>query len=161
MAGRIRFDGHVEAGVGMAREILRRLRFSNDETEQIEALVANHMRFKDLGNMRESTLKRFLRLPRFEEHLELHRIDCLSASGNLENYELAAAKLRELPEEQLKPRPLLTGKELIAAGYEPGPAFSRMLAAAEDAQLEGRIQSAAEALDLVREQFGPPPQAGR
>src|SRR5580693_3136909 len=38
---RIRFDEHVEVGIPMAEEILRRLRFSKDETEQILALVAN------------------------------------------------------------------------------------------------------------------------
>ena len=75
---RIRFDGHVDVGVQMARGIARRLRFSNDETEQIVALVANHMRFKDVEHMRASTLKRFVRLARFEEHLELHRLDCVS-----------------------------------------------------------------------------------
>ena len=76
---RIRFDGHVEVGVRMAHEICRRLHFSNDDTEQIEALVANHMRFADVERMKESTLKRFMRLPKFDEHMELHRIDCLSS----------------------------------------------------------------------------------
>src|SRR5215831_3397733 len=73
---RIRFDGHVEVGVKMAEAICRRLRFSNEETEQILALVENHMRFADVLRMKESTLKKFLRMPHFAEHLELHRIDC-------------------------------------------------------------------------------------
>ena len=64
-------------------------------------------------------------------------------------------KLQEIPQEQLKPKPLVTGADLIAAGYRPGPPFSKMLAAVEDAQLEGRIHSAAEALELVRERFQP------
>jgi len=152
---RIRFDGHVEAGVRLARGILGRMRFSREDEEQVEALVANHMRFKDAPRMKESTLKRFLRLAQFEEHLELHRLDCLAASGNLDNYEFVRGKLAELPEEQLKPPPLLTGRDLIAAGYTPGPQFSKMLAAVEDAQLEGRIHSREEALKLVKELFGP------
>ena len=57
----------------------------------------------------ESTLKRFLRLPDFEEHLELHRLDCLSSNRNLENYELVQTQQEELREEQLRPPPLLTG----------------------------------------------------
>jgi putative nucleotidyltransferase with HDIG domain len=155
VAERIRFDGHVEEGVRLARGILGRLRFSREDQEQVEALVANHMRFMDVHRMKQSTLKRFLRVPRFTEHLELHRLDCLAGSGRLDNYEFVRGKLEELPEEQLKPTPLLTGRDLIAAGYTPGPDFSKMLAAVEDAQLEGRIHSREEALELVEELFGP------
>jgi poly(A) polymerase len=103
--------------------------------------------------MKESTLKRFLRMPDFAEHLELHRLDALSASGRLENYELARRKLEEFPEERLRPAPLVTGTDLIGAGYEPGPLFSKMLAAVEDSQLEGRIHNAAEAMEMLREMF--------
>jgi putative nucleotidyltransferase with HDIG domain len=153
VAERIRFDGHVEEGVKLARGILSRLRFSRDDMEQVEALIANHMRFKDAHRMKQSTLKRFLRMPDFGEHLELHRLDCLASNRNLENYELVKRKLEELPEEQLKPAPLITGSDLIAEGYEPGPRFAGMLAAVEDAQLEGRIGSREEAMAMVREMF--------
>jgi putative nucleotidyltransferase with HDIG domain len=150
VAERIRFNGHVEAGVRLAHGILTRLRFSREDEERIEALVANHMRFKDVDRMKESTLKRFLRVPGFEEHLELHRLDCLASHRRLDNYEFVRRKLEELPADQLKPKPLLTGKDLIVAGYQPGPAFAKMLAAAEDAQLEGRIRSKEEALEVVK-----------
>ncbi|HEV2691010.1 MAG TPA: CCA tRNA nucleotidyltransferase [Bryobacteraceae bacterium] len=156
VADRIRFDGHVELGERIAREILGRLRFSNAEIEQVSALVANHMRFKHVHEMRESTLKKMLRLDRFEEHLELHRLDCESSHGNLENYEFAKSKLEQSPPEQLRPPRLLTGDDLIAAGYRPGPDFARMLEAVEDAQLESRIGSKEEALELVRSTFGAP-----
>ncbi|HEY2018865.1 MAG TPA: CCA tRNA nucleotidyltransferase [Bryobacteraceae bacterium] len=158
VAERIRFDGHVEEGVKLAHDVLNRLRFSRDDMEQVEALVANHMRFKDVQHMKQSTLKRFLRLPKFAEHLELHRLDCLSSNGRLETYQLVKRKLREFPEEHLKPERLLTGADLIASGYEPGPLFSQILAAVEDAQLEGRISTSGEALSLVREMFPPVPQ---
>jgi poly(A) polymerase len=153
VADRIRFDGHVEEGVKLAHGILTRLRFSRDNMERVEALIANHMRFKDAHRMKESTLKRFLRMPDFGEHLELHRLDCLASNRNLENYDLVKRKLVELPEEQLKPAPLVTGADLIAEGYEPGPPFAEMLAAVEDAQLEGRVGSRDEALAMVREMF--------
>ncbi len=153
VADRIRFDGHAELGVKMAHDILTRLRFSRDDMEQVEALVGNHMRFKDVGRMKASTLKRFLRMPAIEEHLELHRLDCLSGSRRLENYELAKRNLEELTEEQLKPAPLLTGTDLIAEGYVPGPRFSEILSAVEDAQLEGRVRTAGEAMALVHEAF--------
>ena len=153
VADRIRFDGHVEEGVRLAHAILTRLRFSRDEIEQVEALIDNHMRFKDVHRMKESTLKRFLRLPQFDEHLELHRLDVMSSNKRLENYDLAKPKLEEYSAEHLQPEPLVTGADLIGMGYEPGPQFSQILAAVEDAQLEGRIVSQEEAMDLVRDMF--------
>jgi poly(A) polymerase len=150
---RIRFDGHVEVGVAMAAEICRRFRFSNDETHQILALVENHMRFMDAGRMKASTLKRFFRLERFEEHLALHRMDCLAGSGYLEHWEFVRERWLAMPEETVRPKPLITGRELIAAGYKPGAGFKEMLHAVEDAQLEGTIATEEEALRLVAERF--------
>ena len=150
---RIRFNGHVEVGVRIAESICRRLRFSSEDTVQIAALVENHMRFGDVMRMKESTLKRFFRLPRFPEHLELHRIDCLSSHRDLTLYEYAKERYETLPEEAVKPPLLVTGEDLIAAGYRPGPLFKEMLAAAEDAQLEGHISSKDEGLKLVRGAF--------
>jgi putative nucleotidyltransferase with HDIG domain len=150
---RIRFDGHVEVGVRIAEGILRRLRFSLEETAQIISLVENHMRFGDIRKMKESTLKRFFRLPKFEEHLALHRMDALSSFGKLDNYEFAKEKYEALPEEQVRPPLLVTGRHLIEAGYRPGPQFKEMLALAEDAQLEGRIATSDEGMELVKEVF--------
>jgi poly(A) polymerase len=153
VAERIRFDGHVEEGLRLAHGILTRLRFSNDQMEQIEALVNNHMRFKDVPAMKPSTLKRFLRLPAFDEHLELHRLDCMASHRHLENYEFVREKLDEFGQEELKPKPLVTGRDLIAAGDQPGPQFSQMLSVVEDAQLEGRIATPEEGLELIRRLF--------
>jgi poly(A) polymerase len=150
---RIRFDGHVEVGVKMAAEILRRLRFSNYETDQILALVDNHMRFADVQRMKQSTLKKFLRLPAFDEHLELHRIDCLSSHGQLDAYEYSREQLRSMPPEAIRPIPLITGRDLIEAGYEPGPRFKEVLTAVEDAQLEGRLTSREAAMEYVLREF--------
>ncbi|MBZ5610551.1 MAG: CCA tRNA nucleotidyltransferase [Acidobacteriia bacterium] len=156
VAQRIRFDGHVELGERIARDILTRLRFSNAVIDQVLALVANHMRFTHVHQMRESTLKRMLRMHRFEEHLELHRLDCASSHGHLENYEFAKSKLEQSPKEVLRPPRLLTGHDLIQAGYASGPDFARMLEVVEDAQLESRIHSKEEALELIRSMFGLP-----
>jgi poly(A) polymerase len=155
---RIRFDEHVSVGVRMAEEICRRLRFSNDDTAQIATLVANHMRFADALKMKESTLKRFMRLPRFPEHLELHRLDCLSSHGDLTLYNFVKQRFESTPQDQVRPRPLLSGHDLIRAGYPPGPEFKQMLAAVEDGQLEGRLHSREQALEFVRRQF--PEKAG-
>ena len=154
---RIRFDGHVEVGIAMATEICRRFRFSNDETRQIVALVQNHMRFADVERMKTSTLKRFFRLEKFDEHLVLHRMDAMASNRDLHYWEFARERWQSMPEEAVRPRPLLTGRELIAAGYKPGAQFREMLQTSEDAQLEGIVQSAEEALRLVQERFGAPP----
>jgi poly(A) polymerase len=153
---RIRFDGHVDVGVRMTEEICKRLRFSNEETQQIVALVANHMRFKDVEQMRASTLKRFVRLPRFDEHLELHRLDCLSSHRQLQSYEFVKRFLAETPAEQVQPPRLLTGDDLQQLGYVPGPLFSEILRSLEDAQLEGRVEDKESAAEYVRKRFGQP-----
>jgi len=154
IAERIRFDGHVEKGIEIAHSLLTRLRFPNQVIEGVEALIANHMKFMEVPKMRESTLKRFMRQPDFDGHMELHRLDCLSSHGGLENYEFVRRKQQEVPPEELKPAPLLTGRELIAAGYKPGPRFGIVLSEIEDAQLEGRISTAEEALEMAREKLG-------
>ncbi|MGA2649556.1 MAG: HDIG domain-containing metalloprotein [Terracidiphilus sp.] len=150
---RIRFDGHVEVGVAIGAEILRRFRFSNEDTRQILALIENHMRFADAGRMKASTLKRFFRLHRFDEHLALHRMDCLAGGGNLDHWEFVRERWHTMPEEAVRPKPLITGRELIAAGYKPGAAFKQMLRAVEDAQLEGSIATEEEALRMVKERW--------
>jgi poly(A) polymerase len=153
---RIRFNGHVEAGVRIAQVILSRLRFSNDDATQILALIANHMRFGDIRHMRQSTLKRFLRLDRFEEHLALHHADASSAHGDLSLYEFARRQFETIEPEAVRPGLLVTGRDLIGAGYRPGPGFKAMLTFAEDAQLEGQVQTQAEAMALVEQTFGAP-----
>ena len=153
VAERIRFDGHVEVGVAIGAEICRRFRFSNDDTKQILALIQNHMRFADASRMKASTLKRFFRLEGFDQHLALHRMDCMAASGNLDHWNFVLERYEAMPEEAVRPKPLLTGRELIAAGYVPGAQFKEMLHAVEDAQLEGAIATEEDALALVRQRF--------
>jgi poly(A) polymerase len=149
--GRIRFDRHVEVGVRMAEEICRRFRFSNEETEQILALVANHMRFKDVPRMKIATMKRFVRMEKFDEHLELHRLDSLASHGKLDNHDLAIRFIAETPPEQVRPVRLVTGDDLIALGLKPGPTFKGILYNVEEAQLDGTIQSRDEALRLAKD----------
>jgi putative nucleotidyltransferase with HDIG domain len=151
---RIRFDGHVDVGVRIAEAICRRLRFSNEDTHQILALIANHMRFIDVQRMKASTLKRFVRLPRFEEHLALHRLDCLSSHRRLDSYDFVRRVLEETPPEEIRPERLVTGDDLQALGYQPGPAFSEILRSVEDAQLEGQLKTKEDAVAFVSSNFG-------
>lgn len=151
---RIRFDGHAELGARMAVAICRRLRFSVSDIEQIEALVANHLRFKDVFQMRPATLKRFVRLPGFEEeHLPLHRLDCLASHGSLDAYEFVRRFLQETPPDEVRPARLLTGEDLKAMGFRPGPLFKEILQAVEEGQLDGRLTRREDALDFVRRGF--------
>ncbi len=150
---RIRFDSHVDVGVKMAEAICRRLRFSNGDTEQIRALVDNHMRFGDVEKMKASTFKRFVRLPRFDEHLELHRLDCMASHRKLRMYDYTRQKIAELTPESIHPKPLVSGDDLVAAGYSPGPQFKVILSAVEDAQLEGNLYSKDQAIRFVRRKF--------
>jgi poly(A) polymerase len=137
----------------MAGEICRRLKFSNDETDQIQALVANHMKFKDVAQMRKSTLKRFVRLPKFGEHLALHELDCQASHGRMDALNTVKEFLAATPPDQVRPARLLTGDDLSEMGYAPGPQFQRILGALEDAQLEGLLTTKAEAEDYVRSHY--------
>jgi len=154
---RIRFDGHVDVGVKIAEEICHSLRFSNTDTDQILALIDNHMRFAHVQQMSESTFKRFVRMPRFDEHLQLHRMDCQSSHGDLSSYNFTRQKIASTPPEVMRPSPLISGDDLIAAGYPPGPLFKKILSAVEDGQLEGHLRSREEAMAFVRSEF---PNAG-
>jgi poly(A) polymerase len=154
---RIRFDGHVDVGVKIAEQICRRLRFSKDDTEQILALIDNHMRFAHVQQMKESTFKRFVRMPRFDEHLQLHRMDCQSSHGDLTAYNFTREKMASMPPGVMRPSPLISGDDLIAIGYKPGPQFKEILSAVEDGQLEGRLSSREEAMVFVKGEFS---QAG-
>lgn len=150
---RIRFDNHVSVGVRMADAICKRFKFSNEDTEQILALVDNHMKFKDVEQMRSSTLKRFVRMPHFDEHLELHRLDCLSSHRHLEAYNFVRRLIEETPVEQIRPPRLLTGNDLLEMGYKAGPRFSQVLNALEDAQLEGQVHTVEQARKFIKDQF--------
>lgn len=148
---RIRFNGHADVGATITRHILNRLRFSSSDTDQIVSLVANHMRFGDVKNMKQSTLKRFFRLQDFSEHLALHRLDVTSSHNLLAMYDYAKGHYEAAPIEEHKPALLLTGRDLIEAGLKPGSRFKQLLADIEDAQLEGAIHTRDEAINLLRE----------
>ena len=155
VADRIRFDNHTEVGAIMAEAIGRRLRLSSEEIEQVVALVRHHLRFKDVFRMRPATLKRFARMDRFEEHLELHRLDCLASHGDLSGWHFVKDFVARTPPEELRLPRLLTGDDLIALGYKPGPRFAEILDAVEEAQLDGRLTTRDDALSFVKMNYPP------
>ena len=147
---RIRFSDHDRIGAEMAENILRRLRFSNDEIEKIVLCVREHMRFQFVKEMRPAKLKRILARATFPDELELHRIDCAASHRNLENYEFLKAKAAEMPPEVVKPTPLLTGHDLLALGLKPGPMVGQILREIEEKQLEEQLRSRADALEFAK-----------
>ena len=157
--GRIRFSGHESVSARMTEEIMRRLRFSNEEIEATVEMVQNHMVFKDVQNMRVARLKRFMARPTFDDELELHRVDCLGSHGLLDNYEFLKRRREEFASEPLIPPPLLNGHDLIALGWKPGPDFKTVLDAVQIRQLEGTLHTREEALSWVTKQFPKPSAA--
>ena len=151
---KIRFKKHAEAGAQIALELLERLRFSKKEIEYIANIIRNHSTFKDVKKMKKSTLKRFLSTEIFEDYLELHRLDRLASGRNLDTWEYCKEMLNKTPEEDLKPKSLITGDDLTNLGFKPGPHYKDILRYIEDEQLEGRIESKAEAVNIIKKEFG-------
>jgi tRNA nucleotidyltransferase/poly(A) polymerase len=154
--GRIRFNGHDRVGARMAERVLGRLRFSRAETDAIVAMVENHMHFKDVQRMRVAKVKRLMARPTYTEELELHRVDCASSHGLLDNHAFLVAKAAEFASEPLIPPPLLTGSDLLARGWKPGRALGGVLEALQNLQLEGRLRNRDEALAWVDAECPPP-----
>jgi poly(A) polymerase len=151
--GRIRFNGHDRIGAEMTEQIMERLRFSRAEIDATVEAVRQHMVFKDVPNMRVAKLKRFMARPTFEDELELHRVDCASSHGMLDNYDFLQQKREEFANEPIIPPPLVRGDDLIAMGMKPGPQFGEILEAVETRQLEGMLKGREEALEWVKAEY--------
>jgi tRNA nucleotidyltransferase/poly(A) polymerase len=151
--GRIRFNGHDRLGAEIAETVMQRLRFSRAEIDATVEAVRQHMVFKDVPNMRVAKLKRFMARPTFVDELELHRVDCASSHGMLDNYEFLRRKQEEFANEPIIPPPLVRGDDLIVLGLKPGPQFGEILEAVETRQLEGTLTSREEALEWVKKEF--------
>ncbi len=149
VSDRIRFNGHDKVGARMAEKICSRLRFSKKQIKRVSELIYYHLRFKDVFNMRKSTLKKFLSLPYFEEHMQLHLADCMGSHGKTDAYNFVRSKMERYGSEDIKPLPLLRGKDLINLGYSPGPVFTKILNRIEENQLEGTISSKEDATEFV------------
>ena len=154
--GRIRFNGHELVGAEIARRILTRLRFCNDDIDYITTCVRNHMAFKDAPQMRPATLKKMLARPTFATELELHRIDCLGCHGDLSIYQFLLERQQELSREQIKPPPLLNGHDVMAFGIPSGPLVGKILNEAYDLQLENAFPNRQAALDWLKNRLALP-----
>ena len=153
-AERIRFNGHESVGAEMSEEILRRMKYSNEMISDVRVMVANHMKFMHVMDMRISKLKRFMSRDTFAHEMELHRVDCASSNGIMENYNFVMKKRDEFANQPLIPDPLVKGKDLMDLGFKPSPEFKKILTAVQNEQLEGRLDSSEEAVAWVRENYG-------
>ena len=152
-ADRIRFNGHDRVGAAITDKILTRLRFPNDLKAEVIACVDGHMRFKDVRQMRESTLKKFLQRPTFETELEQHRIDCLASHGDLSNWRFLKKTIKTLSKEEIKPKPLIGGRDILGLGHAEGPIIGKILKKVEELQLERKLETKEEALEWVKKKF--------
>jgi poly(A) polymerase len=153
--GRIRFNGHDSTGARMAEEIMRRLRYPNALVDAVVPMVARHMQFMHVQQMRMAKLKRFMAEPHFDQELELHRVDCASSNGFTDNLEFLINKQSEFAAEPLIPPPLLNGRDLVSRGLKPGPRFKELLELAQTEQLEGRLHDRDQALVWLDQQLTP------
>jgi poly(A) polymerase len=153
--GRIRFNAHDRIGAEMTEAVMERLRFSRAEINATVEAVRQHMVFKDVPNMRVAKLKRFMARPTFEDELELHRVDCQSSHGMMDNYDFLRQKREEFANEPIIPPPLVRGDDLLALGLKPGPKFGEILEAVETRQLEGTLRNREDALEWIRKEFFP------
>lgn len=148
--GRIRFNEHESVGAQMAEELMTGLRYDNKTIQTVRELVQHHMQFKDVPKMKPSTLKRMMARPTFPLELELHRIDCASSHGDLQHYDYLKERLETMSAEEIDPPLLISGRELLAMGLPPGRTVGKIKQAIRDGQLDGTIQTQAEALALAR-----------
>ena len=148
--GRIRFNEHESVGARMAEEIMTGLRYDNKTIQTVREMVQHHMQFKDVPHMRPSTLKRMMARPTFPLELELHRIDCSSSHGDLTHYEFLKHQLENMSPEEIDPPGLINGRDLLAMGLPPGRVIGNILEAVKVAQLDGTVQTRAEAMALAR-----------
>jgi poly(A) polymerase len=151
--GRIRFNKHDRVGAQLAGDALRRLRCSSEQVAQVQSLVAEHMRLAQAPKMKTGKLKQLLGLPRFGDHLELHRLDCVASHRKLDVYHFLVRKREEFREEDLHPAPLLTGHDLIDLGYTPGPLFGEILDEVRERQFEGGLADRAAAVAWVKAHY--------
>lgn len=148
------YNGHEVDGAKVAFTIGTRLKMSREEIDAICAMIAEHLKFKDVFQMREATLQRFIREPYFEELLALHKAEALSTDGNLAFHEYCLSRYEAMKKGAQRELPrLIDGKDLIQLGFRPGPEFSEILRVVEDLALEKKLLTKEQALEYVVQTF--------
>jgi poly(A) polymerase len=151
--GSIHFYGHEKVGAEMSEVLLQRLKFPRKQTDEIVAAVLYHMQFKDVKEMRKSTVRRMIMRETFPLELELHRLDCLGSHRMLDHYDFMVEQTKELEKMPEIVPPLLNGEDLKAMGMEPGPRMGELLTELRDKQLQEEMKTSDEAREWVKEKL--------
>ena len=151
--GKMTYYGHTDIGGNVAALALQRLRRPKAVQVQVAYLVHNHLRMMMAPRMRRATLKRMLAEQGFEELLELSLLDTLASSSALGFYHFCRRALASMAADEIRPPRLITGNDLIAMGFVPGPFFKRILNDVDDHHLEGTLKTRDDALRYVRESY--------
>lgn len=165
--GRMRSRGHEEAGVEPTETFLDRLNVHTldgyDVREQVIALVRDHLKPGELYKKRDEIGDgAFRRLARKCELDLLYRValaDSISRNGPWlpkekwftgESQEWFIAKAKELQVDRSAPAPLLMGRHLLEMGLEPSPRIGEITRAVYEMQLDGRVATVEEAIEVAR-----------
>ena len=134
---------------GTVRGICKRLKLSNHELDHIHWLVAHRHDLIDAPRMSQAHLKRLMIHPHMRDLLELFRAERIATNSDLTPLAFAEEFYHGTPDEEMNPKPLLTGGDLIDSGIQPGPRFKEILDTIRDAQLNGELNTREEALSLL------------
>jgi poly(A) polymerase len=153
--GKMTYYGHTDIGGRVAAYVLQRLRRPRLVQLRVAYLVHNHLRMMMAPRMRRATLKRMLAEEGFEELLELSLLDTLASSSALGFYHFCRRAMATMGAAEIRPPRLITGDDLIAMGFAPGPSFKHILHEVEDHHLDGTLKTRDEALHYIRECYRP------
>ncbi len=158
--GRIQSNGHEEAGVEPAIRVMAMLGLYTlagyDVRSQVVALVREHLKPREFYERHDRvTNGDFRRLARRVEIDLLYRVSKACALGRgaassstAEDWFIERA--RALGVEHGPPEPLLLGRHLIEAGFQPGPRMGEILRHVYELQLDDKVASLEEALAAAR-----------
>jgi len=161
--GRIHFYHHESFSVQAAERIMERLRFSTLMKKKILHLVSHHMRILNLSpEVRETALKRLVHqigdvtpllvLLTLADKEASRGILSIQIDEVVENHCLRILELFK-KKDIVHPPPFITGHDVMALGYSPGPRVGQVLNFIRQRQVEGEIKNREEALRILRERF--------
>ena len=147
---RIRFHGHDSKGAHLTQKIMKRMRFSNKMIADVSECVRRHMRFMQVQKMKQSTIRKLCGSPLFDIEQELHRVDCTSSHGKLDNYDFLQKVHLELAKEPILPPRWISGHDIKKMGVPNGPQIGHWLNTAYDMQLNNEAPDRQSLLKRIR-----------
>ena len=147
--GRIKSPGHEQAGEEPTRQFLANMGFPKKLHEDVVELVREHLKPHQLYSKREEVsdgaIRRLSARVNIERLLMVAKADFLGRTtedallGNDPSEEWLRQKIKDLLGPDLRPRPIILGRHLIALGQQPGLHFATVLHDAFQAQMDGEF----------------------